>query len=47
MRAYYPPPSFVFLAVLGAEIAGGSICPPPFRARNSQTLFRGRVKGLS
>ena len=25
------PPSFVFLAFLGAEIAGGRICPPPGR----------------
>ena len=40
------PPSFVFLAFLGAEIAGGRICPPfPLsRERNSQTLSRGRFK---
>ena len=25
------PPSFVFLAFLGAEIGGGRICPPPGR----------------
>ena len=31
------PISFVFLAILGAEIAGGIICPLS-RARNSQTL---------
>ena len=41
MRAYIPPPSFVFLALLGAEIAGGRIFlpPPPHssRARNAQT----------
>ena len=42
MRAY-PPPSFVFLAFLGAEIAGGQNMPPPSRARNSQTLSRGRA----
>ena len=42
MRAY-PPPSFVFLAFLGAEIAGGQNMPPPSRTRNSQTLSRGRV----
>ena len=31
MRAY-PPPSFVFLAFLGAEIAGGAeYAPPPGR----------------
>ena len=46
MRAY-PPPSFVFLAFLGAEIAGGGgrICPPS-RARNSQTLSRGRARAM-
>ena len=40
------PQSFVFLAFLGAEIAGGGAeyAPPPSRARNSQTLSRGRVK---
>ena len=36
------PPSFVFLAFLGAEIAGGQNMPPS-GARNSQTLSRGRV----
>ena len=35
-------PSYVFLAFLGAEIAGGQNIPPS-RARNSQTLSRGRV----
>ena len=37
----------MFLAFLGAEIAGGGgaeYAPPPSRARNSQTLSRGRVK---
>ena len=40
------PPNFVFLALTGAEIAGGGqiLPPPPFRARNSQTLSRERVK---
>ena len=43
MRAYPPPPSSVFLALLGADIAGGIICPPSW-ARNSQTLSSARVK---
>ena len=35
------PQSFVFLAFLGAEIAGGGAeYAPPSRARNSQTLSR-------
>ena len=40
------PPNFVFLALTGAEIAGGggSISAPPSRARNPQTLSRERVK---
>ena len=38
-------PIFVFLAFLGAEIAGGRICLPS-RARNSQTLSRGRVNHI-
>ena len=41
MRAYSPP-SLVFLALLGAEIAGGIICPLS-RAFNSQTLSSARV----
>ena len=41
------PPSFVFLTLLGAEIAGGRICPPPSKARKSQTLSRGRVNTIS
>ena len=41
MKAY-PPPSFVFLALLGAEVAGGGTLS---RARNSQTLSSARVKG--
>ena len=36
MRSY-PPPSLVFLALLGIEIAGGVLVPPSM-ARNSQTL---------
>ena len=38
------PPSFVFLAFLGDEIAGGGQNMPPSSERNSQTLYRGRVK---
>ena len=43
MRAS-PPLQFVFLAFLGAERAGGAEYAPPSRARNSQTLSRGRAK---
>ena len=38
------PPSLVFLASLGAEIADGHIMPPPSRARNYQTLASARFK---
>ena len=40
------PPSLVFLALLGAEIAGGHYTYPP-RARNSQTLSIARGNALS
>ena len=39
-----PQVCLFFLALLGAEIAGGILCPPPSRARNSQTLCSDRVK---
>ena len=40
------PLNFVFLAFMGAEIAGGSRFCPPSRARNSQTLSRKRVNPI-
>ena len=47
MRAY-PPPSFMFLALLGTEIAGGALYALyPSMARNSETLSSARVKKLN
>ena len=43
MRAY-PPPKFRASSVSGSRDSRGENMPPPSRARNSQTLSRGRVK---